>query len=139
MFSQFNTLIIHSNSQFNNQIKIYLEDKEYLCNQISQFKELADYYENHTYDCIIIEDEFPRIKTKEFIVQAKLKGQPIIIVLTDTLSPDYLESLLNAGADDYLVEPYDLKDLDTKIQSVYKNGILRPRRIYRFKDRKSVV
>ncbi|WP_418555644.1 response regulator transcription factor [Longibaculum muris] len=134
MFSQFNTLIIHSNSQFNNQIKTYLEDKEYLCNQISQFKELDDYYENHTYDCIIIEDEFPRIKTKEFIVQAKLKGQPIIIVLTDTLSPDYLESLLNAGADDYLVEPYDLKDLDTKIQSVYKNGILRPRRIYRFKD-----
>ena len=56
MFSQFNTLIIHSNSQFNNQIKIYLEDKEYLCNQISQFKELADYYANHTYDCIIIED-----------------------------------------------------------------------------------
>lgn len=98
MFSQFNTLIIHSNSQFNNQIKTYLEDKEYLCNQITQFKELADYYENHTYDCIIIEDEFPRIKTKEFIVQAKLKGQPIIIVLTDTLSPDYLESLLNAGA-----------------------------------------
>ena len=103
MFSQFNTLIIHSNSQFNNQIKTYLEDKEYLCNQISQFKEFADYYENHTYDCIIIEDEFPRIKTKEFIVQAKLKGQPIIIVLTDTLSPDYLESLLNAGADDYPV------------------------------------
>ena len=41
MFSQFNTLIIHSNSQFNNQIKTYLEDKEYLCNQISQFKRIC--------------------------------------------------------------------------------------------------
>ena len=134
MFSQFKALIIHSNPKVNNQIKEYLQEKDYLCNQIIKYKELDDYYDNHTYDCIIIEDEFPRIKTKEFIVQTKLKGQPIVIVLSDTLSSDYLESLLNAGADDYLTVPYSLKDLDVKIQSVYKNGILRPRQIYRFKD-----
>lgn len=134
MFSQFQALIIHSDKQINNQIKEFLEKKEYTCNQVSQYKDLEEYYYNHSYDCIIIEDNFPRIKTKEFIVQTKLKGQPIVIALSDTLSSDYLESLLNAGADDYLTVPYTLKDLDVKIQSVYKNGILRPRQIYRFKD-----
>lgn len=134
MFSQFKALIIHSNPKLNDQIKTYLQEKDYLCNQIIKYKELEDYYENHSYDCVIIEDDFPRIKTKEFIVQTKLRGQPIVIVLSDTLSSDYLESLLNAGADDYLTVPYSLKDLDVKIQSVYKNGILRPRQIYRFKD-----
>ena len=64
----------------------------------------------------------------------KLRGQPILIVISDTLSSDYLESLLNAGADDYVTIPYKLKDIESKIQSVYKNGILKPRRIYRFKD-----
>ena len=111
-----------------------VEDKGYLCNQVIQFKELEEYYENHSYDCIIIEDEFPRLKTNEFLVQTKLRGQPILIVISDTLSSDYLESLLNAGADDYVTIPYKLKDIESKIQSVYKNGILKPRRIYRFKD-----
>ncbi|WP_368275189.1 response regulator transcription factor [Coprobacillus cateniformis] len=134
MFSQFKALIIHSHKEANDQIKAFLEDKGYLCNQVIQFKELEEYYENHSYDCIIIEDEFPRLKTNEFLVQTKLRGQPILIVIGDTLSSDYLESLLNAGADDYVTIPYKLKDIESKIQSVYKNGILKPRRIYRFKD-----
>ena len=134
MFSQFKALIIHSHKEANDQIKAFLEDKGYLCNQVIQFKELEEYYENHSYDCIIIEDEFPRLKTNEFLVQTKLRGQPILIVSSDTLSSDYLESLLNAGADDYVTIPYKLKDIESKIQSVYKNGILKPRRIYRFKD-----
>ena len=134
MFSQFKALINHSHKEANDQIKAFLEDKGYLCNQVIQFKELEEYYENHSYDCIIIEDEFPRLKTNEFLVQTKLRGQPILIVISDTLSSDYLESLLNAGADDYVTIPYKLKDIESKIQSVYKNGILKPRRIYRFKD-----
>ena len=134
MFSQFKALIIHSHKEANDQIKAFLEDKGYLCNQVIQFKELEEYYENHSYDCIIIEDEFPRLKTNEFLVQTKLRGQPILIVISDTLSSDYLESLLNAGADDYVTIPYKLNDIESKIQSVYKNGILKPRRIYRFKD-----
>lgn len=134
MFSQFKALTIHSHKEANDQIKAFLEDKGYLCNQVIQFKELEEYYENHSYDCIIIEDEFPRLKTNEFLVQTKLRGQPILIVISDTLSSDYLESLLNAGADDYVTIPYKLKDIESKIQSVYKNGILKPRRIYRFKD-----
>ena len=134
MFSQFKALIIHSHKEANDQIKAFLEDKGYLCNQVIRCKELEEYYENHSYDCIIIEDEFPRLKTNEFLVQTKLRGQPILIVISDTLSSDYLESLLNAGADDYVTIPYKLKDIESKIQSVYKNGILKPRRIYRFKD-----
>ena len=134
MFGQFKALIIHSQQDFNNQIKDYLKSKDYICQQVITYKDLENYFENQTYDCVIIEDNFPRIRIRDFLVQIKLHGQPIVIVLSDALAPDYLESLLNAGADDYLTEPFALKDLDIKIQSVYKNGILKPRRIYRFKD-----
>lgn len=134
MFNQFTALIIHSQLETNNQIKEYLQTKGYICNQITHYKEFDDYYQHHTYDCLIIEDEFPRIKLNDFLIQAKLNKQPIIIVLSDAHSSQYLDTLLNAGADDYLTTPYNLKDLDIKIQSIYKNGILKPRRIYRFKD-----
>ena len=117
MFSQFKALIIHSHKEANDQIKAFLEDKGYLCNQVIQFKELEEYYENHSYDCIIIEDEFPRLKTNEFLVQTKLRGQPILIVISDTLSSDYLESLLNAGADDYVTKPFTPMELMARVNS----------------------
>lgn len=134
MLGQFQTLIIYNDEKVNNQIKTYLKDKGYICNQVYKYQEMEEYYDNHTYDCIIIQDDFPRIKTPELLVKAKQKTQPIIIVLSEAHDSQYLDTLLNAGADDYLTLPYKLKDLDIKIQSVYKNGILRPRRLYRFKD-----
>ncbi|MEG0453426.1 MAG: response regulator transcription factor [Coprobacillus sp.] len=134
MLGQFQTLIIYNNEKINNQIKTYLKEKGYICNQVYNYNELEEYYDNHLYDCVIIQDDFPRIKTSDLLVKTKLKNQPIIIVLSDAHDSQYLETLLNAGADDYLTQPFKLKDLDIKIQSVYKNGILRPRRIYRFKD-----
>lgn len=134
MLNQFKTLIIHSQKSVNDQICSYLEEQNYKCNQVTKYQDLNEYYENQTYDCIIIEDTFPRINIKDFLVKTKLNSQPIIIVISDTLASDYLESLLNAGGDDYVTIPYKLKDLEAKIQSVYKNGILKPRRVYRFKD-----
>lgn len=132
MITYFKTLIIHSHKEINEQIKDYLEEKDYICDQIFHIKDLHD---NHNrYDCIIVEDNFPKMNIKDFIVQEKIKTHPIIIVLTDTLSSYYLDSLLNIGADDYMTTPYQLKDIDYKIQSIFKNGLLKPRRIYRFKD-----
>ncbi len=134
MFTQFKALIIHSNEELNNRIKDYLHTKDYICNQIIKYQDFEYYYNHQNYDCIIIEDEFPRIKIEEFLVNTKLNTHSIVIVLSEAHSSQYLESLLNAGADDYLTAPYNLKDLDIKVQSVYKNGLLKPRRIYRFKD-----
>lgn len=132
MMTYFKTLIIHSHKEINEQIKDYLEKKDYICDQVFQIK---DFYDNHKrYDCIIVEDNYPKMNIKDFIIQEKIKTHPIIIVLTDTLSSYYLDSLLNIGADDYMSTPYQLKDIDYKIQSIFKNGLLKPRRIYRFKD-----
>lgn len=134
MIGQFKTLIIHSDTETNNKIKEYLVEKEHVCYQIYQVKELENYSKNQTFDCIIIEDDFPKIKLNELVVHFKLQYNPIIIVLSHTLASDYLEKLLNIGVDDYITEPFHIHDIYSKIQSIYKNGVLKPRRIYRFKD-----
>lgn len=133
MYNQMKVLIIHSQQTKSNDIQNYLQTQNYICDQVVHYQQLEDVSFHH-YDCIIIEDEFPKIKIEEFIPQIKLTSQNIIIVISDSLSSVYLDSLLNAGADDYITTPYQLKDFDMKIQSIYKNGILKPRSIYRFKD-----
>lgn len=133
MIGQMKAIIIYSQKDINDQIKDYLIKKEYICEQITQSKEL-DILENQNFDCIIIEDDFPKLKTHEFITHIKSKSNPIILVISNSLSTQYLESLLNIGADDYIIQPFKESDLYAKIQSIYKNGILKPRKIYRFKD-----
>lgn len=133
MIGQMKTLIIYSQKNINDQIKEYLIKKEYLCEQIIQSKEL-DKIDNQNYDCMIIEDDFPKLDTHKFITHIKSKSNPIILVISHSLSVQYLDSLLNIGADDYITNPFQEKDLYIKIQSIYKNGILRPRTIYHFKD-----
>lgn len=39
MFGQFTALIIHSQKDFNNQIKDYLESKDYICQQVITYKD----------------------------------------------------------------------------------------------------
>lgn len=134
MIGEFKTLIIHSDKDMSQQINDYLVKKEHSCYQINHFNQLEEYTDNQTYDCIIIDDEFPKINLSHMIINFKSQFNPIIIVISHSLANTYLESLLNTGADDYIIEPFELNDLYLKIQSIYKNGVLKPRRIYRFKD-----
>ena len=133
MFTKFHVLMIHNDKEKSQQIADYLTEKDYECQIINNPKELTDDITTK-FDCIILDDQFPKLNVSDFLAQTKLKSNPIIIVLTDAHSSQYLEQLLNSGADDYLTEPFELHDLDIKIQAVYKSGILKPRQIYRFKD-----
>ena len=134
MFGKQKTLIIDHNSERNDRIKNYLNQDHFICDQAKTLDEYNDLYFDNTYDCIILEDVFPGINTTKFLVKNRRKSQAITIVMSDMLNEAYLEDLLDAGADDYIVAPFSLTALLRKIQDVYKMGVLRPRKIYRFKD-----
>ena len=134
MFGKQKTLIIDHNSERNNRIKNYLDQDHFNCYQAKTLDEFNSLYTNNNYDCIILEDVFPGINTNKFLVKNRRNSQAITIVISDMLNEAYLEDLLDAGADDYIVVPFSLTSLLRKIQDVYKMGVLRPRKIYRFKD-----
>ena len=132
MLTEFHTLIIYSQKEKNNALKGYLEQYHYHCDQVIEYHDLKQIRES--YNVIIIEDQFPQLNTKDFIIRMKMINQPIVIAITDSMSRSNLDSILNSGADDYIQDPFENKDIITKIQSVYINGILKPRQIYYFKD-----
>ena len=134
MFGKQKTLIIDHNNERSDRIKNYLNQNHFICDQAKTLDEFNDLYLANSYDCIILEDVFPGINTTKFLVKNRRKSQAITIVMSDMLNESYLENLLDAGADDYIVAPFSLTALLRKIQDVYKMGVLRPRKIYRFKD-----
>ena len=134
MFGKQKTLIIDHNNERSDRIKNYLNQDHFICDQAKTLDEFNDLYLTNNYDCIILEDIFPGINTTKFLVKNRRKSQAITIVMSDMLNESYLENLLDAGADDYIVAPFSFTALLRKIQDVYKMGVLRPRKIYRFKD-----
>lgn len=134
MIGQFSVLVIDSDRKRNDEICAYLKENDFQCTSVKTLKDYEERFENHAYDGIVLEDNFATINTTRFLVDNKRNGRAITIVVSDTLNEEYLESLLDAGADDYITIPFTTHDLMKKIQAVYKNGILKPRTIYRFKD-----
>lgn len=134
MFGKLKTLIIDHNSKRNDHIKSYLDQDHFTCYQAKTLKEFEELYTGIQYDCIILEDVFPGITTERFLVKNRRSSQAITIVISEVLNEPYLESLLDDGADDYILHPFSMTSLLRKIQEVYKLGVLRPRKIYRFKD-----
>ena len=134
MFGKQKTLIIDHNNERSDRIKNYLNQDHFICDQAKTLDEFNNLYLANSYDCIILEDVFPGINTTKFLVKNRRKSQAITVVMSDMLNESYLENLLDAGADDYIVAPFSLTALLRKIQDVYKMGVLRPRKIYRFKD-----
>ena len=120
MFGKQKTLIIDHNSERNDRLKNYLDQDHFICYQAKNLDEYNDLYFDNTYDCIILEDVFPGINTSQFLVKNRRKSQAITIVMSDMLNEAYLEDLLDAGADDYIVAPFSLTALLRKIQDVYK-------------------
>ena len=120
MFGRQKTLIIDHNSERNDRLKNYLNQDHFICYQAKTLDEFNSLYTNNNYDCIILEDVFPGINTNKFLVKNRRNSQAITIVISDMLNEAYLEDLLDAGADDYIVVPFSLTSLLRKIQDVYK-------------------
>jgi DNA-binding response OmpR family regulator len=75
----------------------------------------------HDYDLIVIGDHLPRKSSIEVCSEIRGIGKvnPIIITSSET-NIDYKVRLLNAGADDYLVKPFDTKELLCRIRTLLR-------------------
>ena len=132
MLNQLTVTLIHEDPKFSAQLSALLESHQMPVTTISTIDDLDE--NNINTSMIIIHETFPRLNLKRLLIANKLHRNALTLVLTNAVSGSYLESLLDSGADDYLTRPYTIEDIYQKLLSVYRNGILKPRNIYRFKD-----
>jgi two-component system response regulator QseB len=89
--------------------------------------------ENGVYDLMILDLGLPRKSGLELLSQLRERGNEItVLIVTARDSVDDRVSGLNAGADDYLVKPFDFNELNARINAVMRRraGKSNPLMIY---------
>ncbi len=114
-------LIVEDEIALQESIRSYLKVEGYICDTALNFAEAEERISLYTYDCLLIDVNLPDGSGFDLVKLAKSKNVAtgiIIISARETLN-DRLTGL-NTGADDYLVKPFHLSELNARIFSLLR-------------------
>ncbi len=114
-------LIVEDEKGLAASILSYLKMSGHVCELASDYKSAEEKINVYKYDCALIDINLPDGSGLEIVKQLKKGNEPtgiIIISARDTIDDRILG--LDLGADDYLVKPFDLAELNARIKSLFR-------------------
>jgi len=114
-------LIIEDEKELAQDIKSYLSNESYLCEQASTFQEATEKIHAYSYDCILLDLMLPGgdgLKILEDLKSSN-KQEGIIIISAKNALEDKVNGL-QMGADDYLAKPFHHSELAARVYSVIR-------------------
>lgn len=109
-------LIIEDDDMINNMIKEAMENEGYNCIQAFSGTEGILLAKAENIDLVILDLMLPGKSGEEVIKEIKtLKSIPVIIVSAKDGIDSKVE-LLRSGADDYLTKPFDIRELEARVE-----------------------
>jgi DNA-binding response OmpR family regulator len=116
-------LIIEDERRVANLIKKGLEEQHYVAELAPDGLQGKKMALNNEYDVILMDILLPDMNGLELCRQIRqAKPQTPIIMLTALGTTDDKIGGLDAGADDYLVKPFDFRELEARIRNVAKRN-----------------
>lgn len=122
-------LLVEDNIKLNEAIKTYLEDNDFTVevtfNGVQAVSKVKDLKKNEEeYDVIIMDRMMPLkdgIEAMKEIKESGISSSFIILTAKDTVDDKVYG--LASGADDYMIKPFNVKELIARIQSLYRRNI----------------
>ena len=111
-------LLIEDNRDISESIKEYLELEDFEIDSCYSWDEGLDQALNKKYDMLLLDVMLPKVDG--FTIAAKLKEKsdvPIVMITAKDAIDDKLMWFEN-GVQDYIVKPFDLRELEARIQNV---------------------
>lgn len=114
-------LIIEDQPELVKNMVQYLSTESYLCEVAPDIKTARSKIESFDYDCILLDITLPDGNGLTLLNELKNedKTDGVIIISAKNSIPDRIEGL-NLGADDYLVKPFHLSELNARISAVIR-------------------
>lgn len=81
----------------------------------------ADLITEHTYDLVLLDIMLPGIDGYSLLEQIKPTGTPVIFLTAKGSVADRVQGL-RAGADDYLVKPFEIVELLARVETVLRRA-----------------
>lgn len=117
-----NILIIEDNLEINNLIKETLVKDGYVCTQAFSGTEGLLHIKMNNFSLIILDLMLPGLTGEEFIEKCIEISDTPILVASAKDSIDSKIECLSLGADDYLVKPFDIKELKARVEALIRRS-----------------
>lgn len=127
MLAALRILVVEDDIQLADVLKDALLDQQYVVD-LAQDGELAvSWIDRSTYDLIVMDLNLPKLDGIHLCQYLRDRGLTLpILMLTarDTIADKILG--LDAGADDYMVKPFDLQELMARVRALIRRGTQAP-------------
>ena len=114
-------LIVEDERPIANLIDWNLTSYGYSCQKAYDGLTAADLITEHTYDLVLLDIMLPGIDGYSLLEQIKPTGTPVIFLTAKGSVADRVQGL-RAGADDYLVKPFSMKELDARLRALVRRA-----------------
>ena len=114
-------LIVEDEPGLLESLHSYLSDEGYSCETSASLKDAEEKISLYLYDCLLIDVNLPDGSGLDLIEPVKKRNPNagIVIVSARETLDDRIKGL-NLGADDYIVKPFHLAELNARIQSLLR-------------------
>ncbi|MCC8121339.1 MAG: response regulator transcription factor [Oscillospiraceae bacterium] len=108
-------LIVEDDADINNMISEALTGAGHGCTQAFSGTEGLLQVQSGSFDLIVLDLMLPGLDGEQLLEKLRELGQTPVIVLSAKDSLDSKIALLEAGAEDYMTKPFDLKELTARV------------------------
>ncbi len=108
-------LIVEDDADINNMIAEALTGAGHGCTQAFSGTEGLLQVQSSSFDLIVLDLMLPGLDGEQLLEKLREFGQTPVIVLSAKDSLDSKIALLEAGAEDYMTKPFDLKELTARV------------------------
>lgn len=112
-------LIVEDDEAIANLIYVNLSAEGYCCTCAHDGMEGADYIEKQRFDLVLLDIMLPEVDGYELLEYIKPSHTPVIFLTAKGSVNDRIRGL-KAGADDYLVKPFQIGELLARVEAVLR-------------------
>lgn len=128
-------LLVEDDSILGNGIEVGLKQAGFTVDWAKDGRSAQLALQTTTYELVVLDLGLPKISGMELLQQLRNKGNDLpVLVLTARDTVGDRVAGLQAGADDYLIKPFDLTELIARIRALLRRAHGRSTDVIRYRD-----
>lgn len=114
-------LVVEDQPSLLDAVAVYLKRQGYVVDEALNIKTADNYIKTSSYDGVVLDLGLPDGNGLDFLKKLRTDGfsEPIIVMTARDQISDRIKGL-DAGADDYVVKPFDLDELNARFHAVLR-------------------
>ena len=116
-------LLAEDETEIAKGLKYLLEKNRFAVDIVQDGVEALDYFEEISYDVVILDIMMPRMDGLEVLRTIRAKGSSVpVLMLTAKAEIEDRVTGLEAGADDYLPKPFSTRELIARVKALSRRN-----------------